>query len=125
MFRHLNFASGILIFNNTNIDMNLIQRLSHTLNKHIEIFDDELKMITKLVTLVELFDPNILSGYEVNSMSWGYIVERLRDVFGINIMLDLSRGSFKSNGSLVTDGVTHTHRISRFRGDICLMYGDR
>ena len=34
--------------------MNLIQRLSHTLNKHIEIFDDELKMITKLVTLVEL-----------------------------------------------------------------------
>ena len=98
MFRHLNFASGILIFNNTNIDMNLIQRLSHTLNKHIEIFDDELKMITKLVTLVELFDPDILSGYEVNSMSWGYIVERLRDVFGINIMLDLSRGSFKSNG---------------------------
>ena len=69
MFRHLNFASGILIFNNTNIDMNLIQRLSHTLNKHIEIFDDELKMITKLVTLVELFDPDILSGYEVNSMS--------------------------------------------------------
>lgn len=112
MFRHLNFASGILIFNNTNIDMNLIQRLSHTLNKHIEIFDDELKMITKLVTLVELFDPDILSGYEVNSMSWGYIVERLRDVFGINIMLDLSRGSFKSNGKFGDRwGYTHTSNI--------------
>ncbi|CAX43100.1 DNA polymerase zeta catalytic subunit, putative [Candida dubliniensis CD36] len=112
MFGHLGFTSGILIFDNTGIDLNVVERLSLTLNKHIEVFDDELKMITKLVTLVELFDPDILSGYEVNSMSWGYIVERLRDVFGMNIMLDLSRGSFKSNGKFGDRwGYTHTSNI--------------
>ncbi|RCK64703.1 DNA polymerase zeta catalytic subunit [Candida viswanathii] len=112
MFGHCTFKSGILIFNRSGGDKKLIERLSVLLGKHIEAFDNEMEMLAKLVTLVELFDPDILSGYEVNSMSWGYLVERSREVFDLNLMANLSRGNFKSNGKFGDRwGYTHTSNI--------------
>ncbi|RLV95009.1 DNA polymerase zeta catalytic subunit [Spathaspora sp. JA1] len=112
MFGHCEFTSGILIFNNWRYSDQFISRLSIFLKKHIEVFDDELKMIARLVQLVEMFDPDILSGYEINAMSWGYIIERLRNVFDINILADFSRGSQKSNGKFGDRwGYTHTSNI--------------
>lgn len=113
MFDHCKFKSGILMFDKTKrIDENTISLLSTTLDQHIEIFEDELEMFAKLVNLVELFDPDILSGYEVNSMSWGYLVERSKMVFDLNLMANLSRGNFKSNGKFGDRwGYTHTSNI--------------
>ncbi|KAL6453026.1 REV3 DNA polymerase zeta catalytic subunit [Candida maltosa Xu316] len=113
MFNHCSFKSGILIFDRDSIiDHSAINRLSTIIGKNIEVFDEEIEMISRLVMLVELFDPDILSGYEVNSMSWGYLVERLREVFHINLMADLSRGTSKSNGKFGDRwGYTHTSNI--------------
>ncbi|CAI5758271.1 unnamed protein product [Candida verbasci] len=102
--------SGVLMFGE--YEPKMIQQLSESLSCHTEIFSDEIAMVAKLVQLVEIFDPDILSGYEVISMSWGYIIERFINVFGINMMSDLSRGTFKSNGKFGDRwGYTHTSNI--------------
>jgi DNA polymerase zeta len=44
--------------------------------------DSELDLINRLTDIVREFDPDILSGYEVQSSSWGYIIERARLQFG-------------------------------------------
>lgn len=41
-----------------------------------EICSSELDLIKTLVDVVKLYDPDILSGYEVSSSSWGYVIER-------------------------------------------------
>ena len=45
-------------------------------------------------------------------MSWGYLVERSKMVFDLNLMANLSRGNFKSNGKFGDRwGYTHTSNI--------------
>jgi DNA polymerase zeta len=44
--------------------------------------DSELDLINRLTDIVREFDPDILAGYEVQSSSWGYIIERARLQFG-------------------------------------------
>ncbi|KAI5961013.1 REV3 [Candida pseudojiufengensis] len=110
MFNDSKLKSGILVFGK--FDLKLLGSLSKSLSQHIEYFEHEKSMIERLIELVQFFDPDILSGYEVNSMSWGYIVERFRDVFEMNIMSDLSRGSHRSNGKFGDRwGYTHTANI--------------
>ncbi|CAK9439135.1 uncharacterized protein LODBEIA_P33590 [Lodderomyces beijingensis] len=112
MFDSFNYRSGVLVYNNQKLKVDLLQRLGKLLGQHIDIFEDEQKMVARLVELVEIFDPDILSGYEVNALSWGYIVERCRGVFDTNILSDLSRGSHRSNGKMGDKwGYTHTANI--------------
>lgn len=44
--------------------------------------DSELDLINRLTDIVREHDPDILSGYEVQSSSWGYVIERARMHFG-------------------------------------------
>lgn len=44
--------------------------------------DSELDIINRLVDVVRELDPDILTGYEVQSSSWGYVIERARMQFG-------------------------------------------
>lgn len=89
---------------------NLEKYLSH--DDLITIFDSELEMIEHLIEVVDKFDPDILSGYEVNASSWGYIIERFRIVHDINLCAEFSRGRFKSNGKVGDRwGYTHTSNI--------------
>ncbi|KAI5950599.1 REV3 [Candida margitis] len=112
MFAQSGTKSGVLVFNNHNYNIEFFNSLSKSLGLYIELFDEERKMVEKLVELVETYDPDILSGYEVNSMSWGYIVERFREVYEVNIMSSLSRGTHRSNGKLGDRwGYTHTSNV--------------
>lgn len=78
----------------------------------VKVFDNELQMILKLILIVELFDPDILSGYEINSSSWGYIVERFKLVYDMNLLFELSRCKFKSNGKFGDRwGFQHTSNL--------------
>lgn len=63
----------------------------------VRVFDDEEAMVTGLVGLVELIDPDILSGYEVHASSWGYIIERFKKVYQNDISSRLSRVAFKQS----------------------------
>jgi DNA polymerase elongation subunit (family B) len=55
-------------------------RLPGAMNIHEE--HSELDLINQLTDLVREFDPDILTGYEVQSASWGYVIERARVHYG-------------------------------------------
>lgn len=93
------------------------ESISHLLNflpkgSSITQFEDEFKMVESLILILEHFDPDILSGYEINSSSWGYLIERFRTKYEINLLPSLSRCNFKNNGKFGDRwGYTHTSAI--------------
>ena len=56
--------------------------LRFSLDALVDEEDSELDLINRLTDLVREFDPDILTGYEVQSSSWGYVIERARLQFG-------------------------------------------
>lgn len=114
MFPDVKFTSGILVLDHIDYNPDLLKSILNFLpdKSPIEIFDDETEMVDRLIKLVSIFDPDIISGYEVNSMSWGFIIERFRKQYGINLLPQLSRSNFKSNGKFGDRwGYTHTSNI--------------
>ena len=59
-----------------------ISRGSLPMGLNIDEEDSELDLINRLTDIVRDYDPDILAGYEVQSSSWGYIIERARMHFG-------------------------------------------
>lgn len=78
----------------------------------VSIFYDEQAMVGSLVNKVRTLDPDILCGYEVHATSWGYVIERFREIYDVNLCFELSRSIFKSNGKVGDRwGYTHTSNI--------------
>lgn len=78
-------------------------------NIHLQALENESAMINKLLKTIELFDPDILSGFEINSMSWGYLIERYKMKLNINLLPELSRCKIKNQGKFGDRwGYTHT-----------------
>lgn len=57
---------------------------------NLSIVDTELELIMNLVEVVKLHDPEILIGYEMELLSWGYVLERAT-ILGLGLGLALSR----------------------------------
>ncbi|KAI9095522.1 hypothetical protein DFS34DRAFT_662310 [Phlyctochytrium arcticum] len=55
-----------------------------------ETFADEKTLVGAFVDRVRSFDPDVLTGYEIHSNSWGYLVERGK-TFDIDICAEVSR----------------------------------
>jgi DNA polymerase zeta len=68
--RRAAYRSGILVVKNAQTDP---QRLR---NIRINEFDNEMELINSLVDLVHELDPDILTGWEVQQSSWGYLTTR-------------------------------------------------
>lgn len=108
---------GILMCHNADQFESEVEQIENMSNfikdkPQLSLFSDELSMINRLIALVEYFDPDILSGYEINAMSWGYLIERFRNAYERNLLFDLSRCKFKSNGKFGDRwGYTHTSAI--------------
>lgn len=102
-------VTGVLVNRETCVK---VQLLKSALDMKIETFEDEKSMVDRLLFLVEAFDPDILCGYEINALSWGYLVERFRAAYDINLLPLLSRCTFKSNGKFGDRwGYTHTSSL--------------
>ena len=73
------FQSGVIAVREA------LSGLSVGLTRGLTIFeeDSELNLINRLTDLVREKDPDILAGYEVQSSSWGYVIERARLHFGL------------------------------------------
>ncbi|KAK5230831.1 DNA polymerase zeta [Exophiala xenobiotica] len=75
----------------------------------------ELDLLTRLVDIVRLYDPDILTGYEVHNSSWGYLIERARVKYDLNYCDELSRMKSQSHGRFGKDddrwGFNHTSTI--------------
>ena len=56
----------------------------------VHYVSSELELLDKLVSLVREIDPDIIMGYEVTMLSWGYCIERAAHL-DINLTSKLSR----------------------------------
>jgi DNA polymerase zeta len=80
-FAHLlRFRTGILAITDEEADPAL--KFRRQCQAEVQIEYSELDLINSLVDIVRELDPDILTGWEVHSSSWGYIIERARAVFG-------------------------------------------
>ncbi|CAI4053009.1 hypothetical protein SKDZ_16G1080 [Saccharomyces kudriavzevii ZP591] len=82
-------------------------------NIPVMFYETEYDMFEALTDLVLLFDPDILSGFEIHNFSWGYIIERCQKIHQFDIVNELARVKyqFKSKRS-DTWGYTQSSGIS-------------
>ena len=93
--------------------------LAHRISKHtgveVEEKTSELELINRMVDIVRGYDPDILTGYEVHSGSWGYLIERARCKYDYNLCDELSRMKYQSHSRFGKEddrwGFNHTSTI--------------
>lgn len=64
----------------------------------VNYFDDEVSLINGFVSFIHACDPDILVGYEIQMLSWGYLIERSATL-GVNLYPQLSRIEDPSPGN--------------------------
>lgn len=103
---------GVLALSNIG---GLAHRISQHTGVEVEEETSELDLINRMVDIVRGYDPDILTGYEVHSGSWGYIIERARCKYDYNLCDELSRMRSHSHGRFGKEddrwGFNHTSTI--------------
>lgn len=97
---------GLLIYSDNGTDRFLWNSADPTI--HVTTYEDELSMIYALEDLVRFFDPDILSGYEIHSSSWGYLIDRCRFAHNYDVEEELSRVETNHNNKK-KDSWGYTH----------------
>ncbi|AAS50267.2 AAL099Cp [Eremothecium gossypii ATCC 10895] len=69
----------------------------------VAFFTSEYELITEFAKLVLIIDPDILSGYETNKSSWGYILARAELSHNIDFGLLISRLSRDDRSGLASE----------------------
>ncbi|KAL4892922.1 hypothetical protein BDV59DRAFT_202282 [Aspergillus ambiguus] len=91
------------------------EKVSKALKISMEHESTELELINRLVDLVRVHDPDIITGYEVHNGSWGYVIERARKKYDFDLCEELARVKSQSHGRFGKDadrwGFTHTSSI--------------
>lgn len=76
--------------------------MAHKIAKEVsvEIYEEtsELDLMIRMVEIVRMHDPDILTGYEVHGGSWGYLIERARVKYDYNLCDEFSRMKSQSHG---------------------------
>ncbi|CAI4054256.1 hypothetical protein SUVZ_16G1200 [Saccharomyces uvarum] len=87
---------GIMIAHKENKDSNFPTQIQQCVgNIPVMFYETEFEMFEALTDLVLLFDPDILSGFEVHNFSWGYIIERCQKIHKFDIVEELARVKYK------------------------------
>ncbi|RDW86204.1 DNA-directed DNA polymerase zeta catalytic subunit REV3 [Aspergillus mulundensis] len=73
-------------------------KISKALRFEWEHEPTELDLINRLVDIVRLYDPDIITGYEVHNGSWGYVIERARKKYDFDLCDELSRVKSQAHG---------------------------
>lgn len=104
-------CSGLLMYDPENL-LELRYKLkgvSLSASCHLDVFDDELSMFDSFISIVVKLDPDLLTGYEVHSSSWGYLIERYNSLVDGNILALLGRCITSSEGIQMNRwGYTHS-----------------
>ena len=103
--------SGVFLFNGgnknnahaTDCEQNQLFRKAGITVEHERSFSDESTMLTEFASFVQTLDPDILMGYEVQMLSWGYLIERSA-VLNLNMCHLLSRILSKDTGPYKDSG---------------------
>lgn len=116
MFQSERPLTYILVSEESCLDSTMARRqfktISDQLNVHIMLFATEHELVYEFIRKINEYDPDILSGYEVNGLSWGYIIERFREAYNENLLPQFSRSASFANGKFGDRwGYTHTSAI--------------
>ena len=90
------FSGVLMLAGRDGLEDNIAHILG--LTENIQIEDTEIDLITSLTDIVRRYDPDILTGYEVHNSSWGYVIERARFKYELNLCDELSRMKSLSHG---------------------------
>lgn len=92
--------------------LRLFNGVAQVLKIPIKVYESEKDMVESFLEYFDAFDPDIISGYEVNASSWGFLAERFYVKYATNLLARLSRSHFKSNGKFGDRwGYTHTSNL--------------
>lgn len=92
MFKNNKFMTGVLIYDESE-DRDNKYKFQNMLESSelIEVYNSEILMFQKLINLINYFDPDILSGYEIHTLSWGYLIDRMTLAYNADLLMELSR----------------------------------
>lgn len=80
--------TGVIIWNNNETCHNTI---NYDLQfENIKYVSSESNLIDEFIQVMRLWDPDILIGYEIEMLSWGYLINR-GNTIGINLLQKLSK----------------------------------
>ena len=85
---------GIIVKSTENIN---VANLAASTGFFVEEEETELDMMNRFVDIVRICDPDIVTGYEIHTQSWGYFVERGLIGYEINFLEEFSRARFHSS----------------------------
>ncbi len=71
-YRALSYENGVLVVESLDASPGRLRGL------RMEVFKDELELLNAVIDHVNELDPDILTGWEVQSSSWGYLAGRGR-----------------------------------------------
>ncbi|OAP55773.1 hypothetical protein AYL99_09925 [Fonsecaea erecta] len=96
-------------------DSQTAKKIARNVPYDVEEESTELDLLTRFVDIVRLYDPDILTGYEVHNSSWGYLIERARVKYDLNYCDELSRMKSQSHGRFGKEddrwGFNHTSTV--------------
>lgn len=84
----------VVISQANKIQRSMLPQMNHVLFEEAT----ELDVINKLVDIVRFIDPDILTGYEIHGNSWGYVIERARELYDYNLCDEISRVRSQAHG---------------------------
>ncbi|RMZ85192.1 hypothetical protein DV738_g284, partial [Chaetothyriales sp. CBS 135597] len=91
------------------------EKISPSVSCVVEEESSELDLLTRLADIVRLHDPDILTGFEVHNSSWGYLIDRARLKYELNLCDEVSRLKEQSHGRFGRDqdrwGFNHTSSV--------------
>ena len=104
--------AGILVLAE---DQSFAKQIEQIATIEVDVEPSELELLSKMVDIVRIWDPDILTGYEVHNSSWGYLIERARLKYDLNFCDDISRLKSQSHGRFGKEddrwGFNHTSTI--------------
>lgn len=91
---------GIVVLNE---DGDITERITKEVPFPVQEENSELDLLIRMVDIVRMHDPDILTGYEVHGGSWGYLIERARLKYDYNLCDEFSRMKSQSHGRFGKD----------------------
>ncbi|KAF9872196.1 DNA polymerase family B [Colletotrichum karsti] len=81
-------------------DGELASRMRRYISAEVLEESSELDLMVRMVEIVRMHDPDILTGYEVHGSSWGYLIERARLKYDYDLCDEFSRTKSNSHGRI-------------------------
>lgn len=83
---------GIMVLKSSDADDHYEAKIQEAAgNIPVAFYDDEFDLLDALIDIVLIFDPDILSGFELHAASWGYIIERCKVAHRFDFADEISR----------------------------------